>query len=122
MIPKSSSRRHSKLIIYAYKKGDTMDLEKEITKLEKFLVKQGRQTLIQELRSLDNDDRRQRLMKQAIHEQEIADTKEKEAQKENIMQAKAVIKEFNATYWEQLQMSKKISRFLHLLNEDSGKV
>lgn len=99
-----------------------MDLEKELTKLEKFLVKNNRQELISQLRSLNNDDRRERLKGQAIAEQEIMDTKEKEAEKEEIVNAKAILKEFNATYREQLQANRKIARFIHLLIEDSGKV
>jgi hypothetical protein len=99
-----------------------MDLEKELTKLEKYMKKQGREELVRELRNLDNEERRQRLMKQAVLEQEIADTKIKESEKPEIIEAKDTIKEFNATYREQLQMSKKISRLIHLLIEDSGKV
>lgn len=99
-----------------------MDLEKEITKLEKFLIKQGRKTLIEELRALDNDKRRDRLMQQAILEQELTDTKAKDSEKEPVKTAKDVIKEHNATFREQRQMSQRISRFLHLLIEDSGKI
>jgi hypothetical protein len=98
-----------------------MNLETELTKLEKFLVKQGRPELILELRALGNDDRRQRLMKQAVLEQEIFDTKDKESQKPQIQEAKTIIKEFNALYSEQLKMTRKIARFIHLLIEDSGK-
>ena len=96
-----------------------MDLEKEITKLEKYLVKQGRGDLVQELRSLDNDKRRDRLMKQAVHEQEILDTKEKD---EDLKKAKETARDMAASYNEQTRMVKKISRFIHLLIEDSGKV
>ena len=98
-----------------------MDLEKEIVKLERYLIKQGRENLVQELRKLDNDDRRQRLMKQAVLEQEIMDTKAKEADKDPVSKAKAIVREHNATYNEQKRMSQKISRFIHLLIEDSGK-
>lgn len=96
-----------------------MDLEKELTKLEKYLVKQGRVDLVQELRSLDNDSRRERLMKQAVHEQEILDTKEKD---EELKKAKEQARFLAASYNEQTRMVKKISRFIHLLIEDSGKV
>lgn len=96
-----------------------LDLEKEITKLEKYLVKQGREALIRELRGLKNDDRRQRLMKQAVYEQEIMDTK---ANDQKLQAAKDELKELNSVYNENLRMNKKISRFIHLLIEESGKV
>lgn len=96
-----------------------MDLEKEITKLERYLIKQGRQELVNELRNLDNDDRRNRLMKQAVHEQEIMDTRAKD---EKLRKAKEEARFQAASYNEQLRFNKKISRFIHLLIEDSGKV
>jgi uncharacterized membrane protein len=96
-----------------------LDLEKEITKLERYLTRQGRSELIQQLRKLSNDDRRQRLMKQAVLEQEIQDTKEKD---EKLKSAKDLARELNSTYTEQTRMARKISRFIHLLIEDSGKI
>lgn len=96
-----------------------MDLEKEITKLERYLNRQGRGDLVQELRQLDNDKRRQRLMEQAVLEQEIQDTKE---QDEELKKAKAAAREMGASYNEQTRMSRKISRFVHLLIEESGKI
>lgn len=99
-----------------------MDNEKEITKLERYLKRQGREELIKELRGLDNDDLRQRLMKQAVHEQEIADTKAKAADKDPVANAKSVVREHNATFGEQKRMCQKISRFIHLLIDDSGKI
>lgn len=96
-----------------------MDLEKEITKLERYLIRQGRSELVQELRQLDNDARRQRLMQQAVLEQEIQDTKEKD---EKLKAAKDLARDLNSTYTEQTRMSRKISRFVHLLIEESGKL
>lgn len=96
-----------------------IDLEKEITKFERYLIRQGRAELVQELRQLDNDQRRQRLMQQAVLEQEIQDTKNKD---EELKKAKDLARELNATYNDQTRMSRKISRFVHLLIEDSGKI
>lgn len=96
-----------------------MDLEKEITKLEKYLKRQGREELIRELRDLSNDDRRGRLMKQAVYEQEIFDSKEND---KDLKAAKEKARDLNAVYNENLRLNKKISRFIHLLIEDSGKV
>mgnify|MGYP000853856142 FL=1 len=98
------------------------DLEKEITKLERYFKRNGRDELVTELLNMSNDKRRERLMKQAILEQEITDTKKKAEEKEPVANAKAVIREHNATFSEQTRYSRKISRFLHLLIEDSGKV
>lgn len=96
-----------------------MDLEKELTKLEKYLTRQGRTDLINDLRNLDNDERRQRLMKQAVYEQEIMDAKAKD---EGLKAAKTVAKDLGAVYNENLRMNKKISRLIHLMIEDSGKI
>lgn len=95
-----------------------MDLEKELTKLERYLRRQGRGELVQELRSLDNDERRQRLMKQAVYEQEIMDAKANDAK---LKAAKEEARDLGAVYNENLRMNKKISRFIHLLVEDSGR-
>lgn len=100
----------------------SLEEEKEIIKLERYLKKHARDELVSQLRSLDNDALRQRLMKQAVHEQEIMDTKAKAADQDPVKSAKALVKEHNATFNEQKRMSQKISRFIHLLIEDSGKI
>lgn len=97
----------------------SQDLELERTKLEKYLVKNGRLNLVQELRGLDNDSRRQKLMKQAVYEQEIMDAK---ANDEDLQLAKSRARDLSSVYNENLRMNKKISRFIHLIIEDSGKV
>jgi hypothetical protein len=97
------------------------DLEKEITKLEKYFKKNGREELLNELRNLDNASRRKRIMDQAILEQEITDTKKKNAEKDPVKSALSVIKEHNRMFSEQKRVSQKLSRLLHLLIEDSGK-
>lgn len=95
----------------------TQELER--TKLEKYLIKNGRKNLIEELRGLDNDGRRQKLMKQAVYEQEIIDSKAADG---DLKRAKDEARDLAAVYNENLRMNKKISRFIHLLIEDSGKV
>lgn len=96
-----------------------MDLEKEITKLERYLLKQGREEFVKEIRGLNNDDRRDRLMKQAVYEQEIMDAK---ANDKKLQAAKDEARSLGSVYSENLRMNKKIARFIHLLIEDSGKV
>lgn len=98
------------------------DLEREITKIEKKMIKDGRKELVTELRNLTNDQRRERLKQQAILSQEIIDNKNKAAQHPEIRAAKDKIKEHNATYREQKDGCNRISRLLHLLIEDSGKI
>lgn len=106
-----------------------MDLEKEITKLEKKFVKDGRTELVQELRNLTNDQRRERLKLQAIVMQEIIDSKAK-AERDlelkvpvrSLREAISTVKEHNSLFREQMDAAKRLSRFIHLLIEDSGKV
>ena len=98
------------------------DLEKEITKLEKKFIRDGRQSLVTELRNLTNEQRRDRLKQQAILVQEIIDNKSKAADEPEMADAISRVKEHNAMFREQVEASKRISRFVHLLIEDSGKV
>lgn len=100
----------------------SQDLEKEITKIEKKLVREGRESLIKELRGLTNEQRRERLKQQAILGQEIIDNKAKAADKPEMQEALGKVREHNAMFREQADGCKRISRFLHLLIEDSGKV
>lgn len=106
-----------------------MDLEKEITKLEKKFIRDGRESLVQELRNLTNDQRRDRLKQQAILMQEIIDNKAK-AERElelkipvnSLREAISTVKEHHSLFREQTDAAKRLSRFIHLLIEDSGKV
>lgn len=98
------------------------DLEKEITKLEKKFIRDGRERLVTELRGLSNEERRERLKQQAILVQEIIDSKAKAAETPEMSEAISKVKEHNAMFREQVDASKRISRFVHLLIEDSGKV
>lgn len=100
----------------------SVDAEKEIVKLERKLIREGRENLVQELRKLSNDQRRDRLKQQAILAQEIIDNKAKAAEVEETAAAISAVREHVATYREQSDCCKRISRFLHLLIEDSGKI
>lgn len=93
----------------------TDELEKEMTKLEKYLKKQGRNELVQELHGLKSDQLKSRLLGQAMHYQEIMDTK---AIDEKLTDALELVKSLRASYNEQLRMNKKISRFISLLLKD----
>lgn len=93
------------------------DLEKEIVKLERYLLRQGRDELIRELRSLDVKKLENRLLGQAKHEQEIMDTK---ANDQKLKEAKEQARDYNSVYTEQLRMNKKIARFISLLMKEQG--
>lgn len=107
----------------------TEDSEKEILKLEKKFVRDGRESLVRELRSLTNEQRRDRLKQQAILMQEIIDNKAK-AERElelkipvkSLREAISTVKDHNSLFREQTDAAKRLSRFLHLLIEDSGKI
>lgn len=105
------------------------DLVKEITKIEKKFIRDGRESLVRELRNLSNEQRRDRLKAQAILMQEIIDSKAK-AERElelklpvnSLREAISTVKEHNSLFREQTDAAKRLSRFIHLLIEESGKV
>lgn len=98
------------------------DLEKEITKLERKFIRDGRDSLVQELRKLNNDQRRDRLKGQAILAQEITDSKEKASRVPETAEAISKVREHNGLFREQSDNCKRIARFIHLLIEESGKI
>jgi hypothetical protein len=99
-----------------------LDKDKEIIQIEKKLVREGRENLVRELRSLSNEQRRDRLKQQAILGQEIIDNKAKASEKADMAEAISKVREHNATYREQADGCKRISRFVHLLIDESGKI
>lgn len=106
-----------------------IDLEKEITKLEKKYTRDGRLEFIRELRSLTNEQRRDRLKQQAILMQEIIDNKAKAEQElelkvpvKSLREAISTVKDHNSLFREQADAAKRLSRYIHLLIEESGKV
>lgn len=105
-----------------------IDLEKEITKLERKYTKDGRLEFIKELRSLTNDQRRDRLKQQSILMQEIIDNKSKAEQElelkipvRSLREAIATVKDHNSLFREQMDSAKRLSRYIHLLIQESGK-
>lgn len=98
------------------------DVEKEITKLEKKFVRDGRESLVRELRNLPNDQKRERLKQQAILMQEIIDNKAKAAGETKTKSAIDQVKEHNSMFREQMDGAKRISRLIYLLIEESGKI
>jgi hypothetical protein len=98
------------------------DLEKEITKLERKFNRDGRESLVKELRGLTNDQRRERLKQQAILAQEITDNKDKASRVPETAEAISKVRDHNSLFREQSDNCKRIARFIHLLIEDSGKI
>lgn len=92
-------------------------LEKEITKLEKFLKKEGRQDLIEELMGSGKETLDAKLLSLAKARQVILTEC---AEDEDLVAAKERVKELGATYREQLKMNDKISRFVSLLMKEKG--
>jgi hypothetical protein len=95
----------------------TPDLEKEVTKLEKYLIRNGRSELVVELRRLDLEQLKKRIQDQAIYKQESITARQKD---EGLSEAKAKAKEMAAPYNESIRMNDKISRFISLLMGESG--
>ena len=93
----------------------TEDQETELTKLEKFLKKEGRNDLIQGLKGATLDEMNAKLLGYAKHAQEIIDTKNRD---EELKNARQRVKVLNEPYREQLNMNKKLARYTALVIKD----
>lgn len=93
------------------------DSEKEITKLERYLIKQGRQDFITEMRHGTPLIREAKRLNLAKHLQEIIST---QASDKELNEVNAKRSQLRAPYLEQKKMNEKFSRFVHLLAEESG--
>lgn len=94
-----------------------LTLEKETTKLEKYLVKQGRKDFIDEMRAASPEALNTKLLALAKHNQEIANTKAKDDELEKANNKK---KELEAPYKDQKKMNEKLARFVALMMEEKG--
>ena len=95
----------------------TEDQEKESTKLEKYLIRQGRQELVLELRQASKDLLKKKIQDQAIYKQETISARQAD---EGLKEAKAKAREMAAPYNESIRMNEKLSRFISLLMEDAN--
>ncbi len=95
----------------------TEDLEKEMTKLEKYLIKEGRKDFVIEMRQSDSPKRESKLLGLAKHKQELITLMSKDVA---LKTAKEIVKGLKAPYNEQKRMNDKLSRFVHLLSEEEG--
>lgn len=94
-----------------------MDLEKEITKLEKYLRRQKDAQFIIDLRKLSTEELRGRMLQQAVYRQETITAKQRD---EGLRAAKDTASALAAPYNESVRMNDKISRFISLLLEENG--
>ena len=91
--------------------------EKEVTKLERYLKRNGSPNLVEDLRRLSLEQLKKRMQDQAIHKQDTITEKQND---EKLNKLKDQVREMNATYNEQIRMNDKISRFVSLLMKDLG--
>lgn len=92
-----------------------LDKQKEIVILERYLKNQGRVELIETLRSASPEALKRKLTEQAEYDQAQIDLRNKD---EKLKEAKDKARSLGSNYNENLRMSKKISRFVHLLMND----
>jgi hypothetical protein len=97
--------------------NDSLSLEKELTKLERYFVKNGRHDLVAELRRSNREQLHERLKKQAVHLQEIADSKAKD---DKLKAARNDVADLSAPYRESKTMCERISRLIHLIVQEQG--
>lgn len=93
----------------------TEDQEKEVTKLEKALIKDGREDFVLEMRRADISQLETKLLGLAKHSQEITNTKNRD---EELLAAKQRKSELEAPYREQTNYNKKLARFVSLVLKD----
>lgn len=93
------------------------ELEKESTKLEKYLEQQGRESLIRELRSLDKTHLLAKTLEYAKYRQDILDFKANDKELQDTTKKKA---ELMAPHTENLRMNDKIARFINFLLKEKS--
>lgn len=93
----------------------TEDQEKEVTKLEKALIKDGRKAFVQEMRHSSILQLEAKLLSLAKHSQEITNTKNRDGE---LLAAKQRKSELEAPYREQATYNQKLARFVSLVLKD----
>lgn len=92
------------------------DLEKEITKLERYLIKEGRKEFVEEIR-LNPAGREAKLISLFKHLQEIEETMKND---EELQKTRKTASALAYPYNRQKLMNKKLRRFIFLLNKEQG--
>lgn len=93
------------------------NLEKEITKLEKYLLRQGRQDFLVDMKKSTKEEREAKLLSLTQHKQELLTTM---ANDDELNSLKEKVKFARSVYTDQTKMNDKLSRFIHLLMKDEG--
>lgn len=94
-----------------------LTLEKEITKLERYLVREGRRDFIDEMRAALPVQLDSKMLGLAKHREEIRNTK---ADDKELRAAAQLTKDLGAPYRDQLRMNEKLTRFVALLMNEQG--
>lgn len=94
-----------------------LTLEKEITKLEKYLKRELREDFIERMRNSGPQEREEELLKLAKYAQEIQNTMNSD---EELDLAKRKVSELRYPYQRDKNMNKKLTRFVHLLMKEDG--
>lgn len=93
------------------------DQTTELTKLEKFLIKEGRQDFLVQTQQASTDQLKVKQLELAKHAQEIEDTKQNDEKLIEITEQKKVLEE---PYKEQLKFNKKMARYVHIISKEKG--
>lgn len=96
---------------------DDLSLEKETTKLEKYLKERDRGDFIDAIRSADFLTLDAKLLGLAKHREEIKNTK---ARDNDLKKASETKKNLEAPYREQMRMNEKLARFVALIMQEKG--
>jgi hypothetical protein len=92
-------------------------LEKERTKLERYLKKNASPNLVEDLAHLNLEQLKKRIQDQAIHKQDTITSKQGD---DDLNKLKDQVRERNSYWNDQIRMNDKISRYISLLMKDLG--
>ena len=93
------------------------DLEKETTKLERYLLKNDRRDFIDAVRVMEGDQFDAKILALAKHREEIRDSRADDVE---LNQAKLRKKILDEPYRDQLKMNEKMTRFVALIMREKG--
>lgn len=96
--------------------GD-LSLEREKTKLERYLIKKERGQFIEDVLKMGATELNQKMLGLAKHREEIRNTKAEDAE---LIEATEKKKSLEAPYREQLRMNEKLTRFVAIVMKDQG--
>lgn len=89
-----------------------LTLDEEITKVERFIVKQGQQDFVDAMRASNVEQLDAKLLSLAKHRQDIRNTRDNDTELNHVKDQK---RELEAPYREQLKMNEALTKFVALL-------